>query len=99
MVYQNGAGELTIGGSHEYGFDLEPFDRAKVNDMIIDCMKTFAQFKDWRIASSWNGIYPKMTDGSTEFVFEPEEGVKIINGLGGAGMTLSFGLMEEVIRD
>lgn len=97
MVSQNGSGELTIGDSHEYGLDLDPFDRHEVNEMILDYMKTFAQFKDWRIGASWNGIYPKMTDGSTEFVHEPEQGVKIINGLGGAGMTLSFGLMEEVI--
>lgn len=97
MVSQNGSGELTIGDSHEYGFDLDPFDRLEVNEMIVGYMKTFAEFKDWAVASSWNGIYPKMMDGSTEFVYEPEEGVTIINGLGGAGMTLSFGLVEEII--
>mgnify|MGYP006272640785 FL=1 len=99
MVSQNGSGELILGDSHEYGPDLDPFDRAHVNAMILDYMKTFAQFKDWSIEATWNGIYPKMTDGSTEFVCEPEAGVRIINGLGGAGMTLSFGLMEEVITE
>ena len=98
MVSQNGQGELTIGDSHEYGFDLDPFNRNEVNKMILDYMKTFAHFEDWSIGSTWNGIYPKMTDGTTDFVHEPEEGVTIINGLGGAGMTLSFGLMEEVIK-
>lgn len=97
MVSQNGLGELTIGDSHEYGLDLSPFDRTDVNEMILDFLKGFAQFKDWRIGSAWHGIYPKMTDGATEFIHHVDEVVTIVNGLGGNGMTLSFGLGEEVV--
>ena len=61
-------------------------------------MKKFAVFKDWRLIQSWHGIYPKLTNGQTEFINSPEEGVTIVNGIGGAGMTLSFGLAEEVIE-
>lgn len=97
MVAQNGQGELTIGDSHEYGLDLSPFDRSDVNDLIVNYLKEFAQFKDWKIASSWQGIYPKMTNGATEFVHQVSDAVTIVNGLGGNGMTLSFGLGEEVV--
>jgi FAD dependent oxidoreductase TIGR03364 len=98
MVSQNGLGELTIGDSHEYGLDLSPFDREDVNRMILDFLKSFAQFKDWRIGSAWHGIYPKMTNGATEFVHQVDDTVTIVNGLGGNGMTLSFGLGEEVVE-
>ncbi|WP_121357615.1 TIGR03364 family FAD-dependent oxidoreductase [Flavisolibacter nicotianae] len=98
MVSQNGEGELTVGDSHEYGLVHDPFDKEFINRMILDYLKTFARFKDWQILQTWNGIYPKSTDGATEFIHQPEEGVTIINGLSGAGMTLSFGLAEEVVQ-
>lgn len=98
MVSQNGRGELTIGDSHEYGNTHEPFDKVFINDMIINYLKKFAQFKDWQIAETWNGVYAKMTNGDTELFFSPEQGVYVLNGLGGAGMTLSFGLAEEIVE-
>ncbi len=97
MVSQNAEGELTIGDSHEYANVFDPFDQQFINDLIIDYLKKFAVFKDWSQIQSWHGIYPKITDGRTEFVYQPEEGVTIVNGLSGAGMTLSFGLAEEVV--
>lgn len=97
MVSQNGSGELTIGDSHEYGLVHDPFDKEFINRMILDYLRTFADFKDWQPIQSWNGIYPKMANGQTEFVNRPEDGVTIINAMSGAGMTLSFGLAEEII--
>lgn len=97
MVSQNAEGELTIGDSHEYGLVFDPFDKEFINQFIIDYLKQFALLKDWRIIQNWHGIYPKLLNGKTEFVYSPEEGVTIVNGLGGAGMTLSFGLAEEVL--
>ncbi|MCG8321530.1 MAG: TIGR03364 family FAD-dependent oxidoreductase [Cytophagales bacterium] len=96
MVSQNGLGELTVGDSHEYGLNLTPFNQKVIDDMILQYLSTFARFKDWTVGTHWNGVYPKMKNGSTEIILTPEEGVTIVNGLGGAGMTLSFGLVEEV---
>jgi FAD dependent oxidoreductase TIGR03364 len=98
MVSQNAEGELTIGDSHEYGLVFDPFDKQCINQLIIDYMKKIAVFKDWRVIQSWHGIYPKLTNGQTDFIYSPEEGVTIVNGIGGAGMTLSFGLAEEVME-
>jgi FAD dependent oxidoreductase TIGR03364 len=97
MVSQNRKDELTIGDSHEYGLSHDPFDKAFINQMIIDYLKKFAQFKNWNIIETWNGVYPKLTNGETELFMMAESGVYILNGLGGAGMTLSFGLAEEVV--
>lgn len=98
MAAQNGKGEITIGDSHEYGLYTDPFDRASTNKMILDYLQTFLKMGDNCIAETWNGVYPKLTNGDTEIFFSPDPGVYILNGVGGAGMTLSFGLAEEVVE-
>jgi FAD dependent oxidoreductase TIGR03364 len=98
MVSQNQAGELTVGDSHEYGLTHDPFDRQFINQLILGYLKKFARFKDETVIETWNGIYPKLTNGQVNLILIPEQGVTIINGLGGAGMTLSFGLCEQLIN-
>ncbi|HWK03075.1 MAG TPA: TIGR03364 family FAD-dependent oxidoreductase [Puia sp.] len=97
MVSQNGKGELTVGDSHEYGLTHDPFDKEFINKMVLDYLRKFARFKDWSVAQTWNGIYTKLTDGEADLFFTPEPYVYVINGVGGAGMTLSFGLAEELV--
>jgi FAD dependent oxidoreductase TIGR03364 len=99
MVSQNHLGELTVGDSHEYGNTFDPFDRAEINDQIRKYLGRFMKTADWQPLQSWNGVYAKMKNGETEIVMEAEPGVYIVNGLGGAGMTLSFGLAEEFAAD
>jgi FAD dependent oxidoreductase TIGR03364 len=97
MVSQNGKGELTVGDSHEYGLTHDPFDKESINRKILDYLRTFACFRDWSVIETWNGVYAKLTDGEADLFFSPEPYVYIINGVGGAGMTLSFGLAEELV--
>lgn len=96
LLSQNAQGHLIIGDSHEYGWDVSPFDQQHINNLIVNHLRSFAEFPDWDIAETWHGIYPKI-QGKSEFVHNPEEGVWIVNGLSGAGMTLSFGLAEEIL--
>ncbi len=97
MVSQNGKGELTVGDSHEYGLTHDPFDKEFIYRMIQDYLRRFARVRDWRVTATWNGVYAKSTNGDTDLFFSPEQGVYVINGLSGAGMTLSFGLAEELV--
>jgi glycine/D-amino acid oxidase-like deaminating enzyme len=97
MVSQNHTGELTVGDSHEYGLVHDPFDKDFINQMILKYLETFTALPSKQVIQTWNGIYAKMTNGQTELVVNAEPGVTIINGLGGNGMTLSFGLCEQTI--
>ena len=98
MISQACDGALTIGDSHEYGPTLDPFDKDEINELILKYLSRFVRVPSLKINEYWNGTYAKLP-GSTEFVKQPEENVTIINGLSGAGMTLSFGLAEEIIEN
>jgi FAD dependent oxidoreductase TIGR03364 len=97
MVSQNESGELTIGDSHEYAHTHDPFDKDFINKMILSYLKKFARFRNETVTQTWNGIYPKFTNDQTHLFLSPAEGVYIINGVSGAGMTLSFALAEELV--
>ena len=97
LLSQTAKGELTIGDSHSYGSTVDPFDRSDIDQAILDYLGSFFRAPAARIREHWHGVYPKMPTGASELVISPEPGVRIVNGLGGAGMTLSFGLAEEVV--
>ncbi len=94
LVSQNNYGELIIGDSHDYSKTPEPFDMEYINKLILEYLDTFADLGTLTITERWQGVYPNLP-GNLSMVIEPEPGVYLVNGLGGAGMTLSFGLAEE----
>ncbi|MGD1892605.1 MAG: TIGR03364 family FAD-dependent oxidoreductase [Cyclobacteriaceae bacterium] len=96
MLAQNHLGELVIGDSHEYGQTLEPFNREEIDALILNYLGTFAEVPRLDIAERWHGIYAKLP-GATEVVLRPSDEVTIVNALSGAGMSLSFGLAEEIL--
>lgn len=96
LLAQNSQGELIIGDSHHYSKTVEPFDKEEVNELILNYLDSFTQLGHLKITERWHGVYPKL-QGQINMLVEPEPNVMIVNGLGGAGMTLSFGLAEEVI--
>jgi FAD dependent oxidoreductase TIGR03364 len=98
MASQMADGSITLGDSHEYGLEVYIFNKEEIDRLILDYLQGFAQFPNGQIAQRWNGVYAKHFD-VPYFVADPEPGVKIVNGLGGAGMTLSFGLAEKVVQE
>ncbi len=96
MASQNGAGELVLGDSHEYGADITPFDKPEIDELILNYLGTFLLAPSLRIASRWHGIYAKRP-GQAYVTLQPDKNVTMTTGVGGAGMTLSFGLAEKIV--
>jgi FAD dependent oxidoreductase TIGR03364 len=93
MASQTAYKEITIGDSHHYGDTILPFDDQKTNQLILDYLKSFAHFPHSEIQSLWNGTYVKLP-GKKWHIGSISSGISVVTGVGGAGMTLSFGLTD-----
>jgi len=98
LVSQTEPGELTLGDSHEYGPAVEIFDKPEIDQLILRYAQTFLHAPTLEIAQRWHGVYSKHPD--QPFVsLDADEGVRIVTAAGGSGMTLSFGLGAQAVRE
>ena len=96
MVSQNSQGDLIVGDSHHYDQAFDPFISADINQMILKYLRTFLSVRDYHISQLWYGIYTKSMDQNPYFFRRHSQHCWILTGLGGAGMTLSFGLAKKI---
>ncbi len=94
MASQDRFGGIVLGDSHEYGSDIEIFDKMEIDELMLRELRKLYDFPDWTIAERWNGTYAKHF-GGIEYRADALPGVQIATGTGGSGMTLSFGLADR----
>jgi len=97
LVSQTAGRELTIGDSHEYGAAVDPFDRTEIDDLILRYARGFLAIPV-EIAQHWHGVYAKHPE-KPYLSFSPIRNVQVVTAAGGAGMTLSFGLAEDTVKE
>lgn len=89
---------MIFGDSHEYGLAVEIFNREEIDALILRYLETFAHFPEPAIEQRWYGVYSKHPR-QPYFTVVPEPGVRVVTGVSGSGMTLSFGLAETLTAE
>jgi len=98
LLSQHLNGEFIIGDSHDYDPNPSPFNSDAVDAVILRYLADMTVPLGLRITRRWQGVYVKPTKGESTLL-HPEDGVWIITGLGGAGMTLSLGLTAKWLNE
>ncbi|MFB6249012.1 MAG: TIGR03364 family FAD-dependent oxidoreductase [Salinibacter sp.] len=97
LVAQHADGTLALGDSHEYGPAPTIGSRMPVDEAVLAYLNTIADLGALSIQKRWTGSYLKAPEGETYLHLTPEPYVDVVTGLGGAGMTLSFGVAEDTL--
>lgn len=102
LFKQSPDGSIIIGDSHEYASvqerDRLHFDMDNtLNCFILSQAQRIFDIEDWQIKRYWNGFYCQC---ETKAIFNQtvDNNIHIITGIGGKGMTGSFGYAKENIQ-
>jgi len=98
LVSQTADGALTLGDSHEYGLTVDIFNKEEIDELILRYTRRFLRAPNLVVAERWYGVYARHPEKPL-VVMQPEDGVRIVASPGGSGMTLSFGVAEQSIRE
>jgi FAD dependent oxidoreductase TIGR03364 len=96
LVAQHEARHLVLGDTHEYDDRIEPFDKSHLDELVLSYLRTFLPVTDLAIQERWHGTYVRHPR-HPYCVLSPAPGVTAVVGLGGHGMTMSFGLADAVV--
>jgi len=108
LITQLPDGDLVIGDTHTYGDTLAPFGEERLYELLLHEAQALlgAQLE---IKQRWHGIYPAIDpsvvngENGPFHVTAPLPGVRVVQNVGGIGMTLSLGqapgVLDELIED
>jgi FAD dependent oxidoreductase TIGR03364 len=96
IAVQGADGTLTVGDSHHYGEQPDPFAPASAESEILDEFSRATGLRAPPVLERWTGVYP-VADDRPYVAHAPEPAVRIVVVTCGAGASICFGLAEQVV--
>jgi D-hydroxyproline dehydrogenase subunit beta len=97
IVVQGADGGLIVGDSHHDEWSPSPFNRAEVDDLILDEMHHVLNLPGARVTERWSGTYA--TGPDTMIRETIDEHTKLVIVTSGTGASTSFAIGEETITE
>jgi FAD dependent oxidoreductase TIGR03364 len=99
LVTQLPDSDLVIGDTHVYGDTLPPFGQERFYELLLAEARELLGAEP-EVRQRWHGVYPTVVDGTTPFHSSaPMPGVRVVQNVGGIGMTLTFGQAPLVFEE
>ena len=95
IVVQGADGGLIVGDSHHYEWSPSPFQRAEVDDLIMEELHAVLKVPGARITERWSGTYASGPETMMREVVD--DGVRLVIVTSGIGASTSFAIGEETM--
>lgn len=95
IIVQSADGSLIVGDSHVYDEVEQPFRDSKIDELILDELKTIMPNMNFKVMEHWIGVYASADD--VVFIDTPEPNVVVGLVTGGTGASTGFAFAEELI--
>jgi D-hydroxyproline dehydrogenase subunit beta len=86
-----------VGDSHHYGPVLEPFANQRVDDLILEHLRSAVQLQEARVTERWVGTYPSSSRTDC-LIDQPNASTRLVLVTSGTGASTAFGIAEEVFN-
>jgi hypothetical protein len=94
---QGADGGLIVGDSHHYEWSPSPFNRAEVDDLILDELHQVLNVPGARVTERWSGTYA--TGPDTMIRESIDDQTKLVIVTSGTGASTAFAIGEETINE
>ncbi len=97
IVVQGADGALIVGDSHHYEWSPSPFQRAEVDDLIMEELHAVLNVPGARITERWSGTYASGPETMMREAIDDQTRLVIVTS--GTGASTSFAIGEETIDE